>query len=63
MHSCLLIYFLILVETLKIADICQLGITIAKKLEVLTSVMSIHCHNLGSLEGGSETGDSVQDPC
>lgn len=35
MHSCLLIYFLILVETLKIADICQLGLTIVKKLEVL----------------------------
>lgn len=34
-----------------------------EKVGSATSIMSVHCHSLGSLEGDSEKGDSVQDPC
>lgn len=44
----------ILHETLTIAGIYQAGITIADSLESATSIMAIHCHSLGSLEGDTE---------
>ena len=44
----------ILHETLTIAGICHAGITIADNLESATSIMAIHCHSLGSLEGDTE---------
>ena len=44
----------ILYETLTIAGICHAGITIADNLESATSIMAIHCHSLGSLEGDTE---------
>lgn len=59
MHSCLLGYFLI-GDT--IANIWQVGITIAENFGNATSIISIlYYHWLGSLEVESETHLYVQD--